>query len=191
MNVMIMEQKLENFTLELLDLSSATTSGPFPLISHPPLRCRPWKRYLVSYIPYNYVKNRLQFIDQIIVVFLKLNYFQVALIKTIHINYCKILYLSFLQLFLLMNIIFILTTRIYSGPFKVVYLTNWYSTFCLNFHLTGIHFRGELQHIGHGGEQKVKCEPIKTYIKLLEEMFHFTRVSNHSHKKWKKFISIQ
>ena len=45
MNVMIMEQKLENFTLELLDLSSATTSGPFPLISHPPLRCRPWKRY--------------------------------------------------------------------------------------------------------------------------------------------------
>ena len=33
---MIMEQKFENFTLELPDLSSATTSGPFPLISHAP-----------------------------------------------------------------------------------------------------------------------------------------------------------
>ena len=34
-------------------------------------------------------------------------------------------------------------------------------TFCLAFYLTGVHFRGELQHVGHVGEQKIKCRPIR------------------------------
>ena len=29
--------------------------------------------------------------------------------------------------------------------------------FCLDLYLTGIHFRGDLQHLGHVGEQKIKC----------------------------------
>ena len=33
--------------------------------------------------------------------------------------------------------------------------------FCLALYLTGVHFRGELQHVGHVGEQKIKCWPIK------------------------------
>ena len=29
--------------------------------------------------------------------------------------------------------------------------------FCLALYLTGVHFRGDLQHLGHVGEQKIKC----------------------------------
>ena len=36
------------------------------------------------------------------------------------------------------------------------------SAFCLALYLTGVHFRGELQHIGHVGGQKIKCRPIRT-----------------------------
>ena len=36
------------------------------------------------------------------------------------------------------------------------------SAFCLTLYLTGVHFRGELQHIGHVGGQKIKCRPIRT-----------------------------
>ena len=34
--------------------------------------------------------------------------------------------------------------------------------FCFALYLTGVHFRGELQHVGHEGEQKIKCQPIRT-----------------------------
>ena len=34
--------------------------------------------------------------------------------------------------------------------------------FCLVLYLTGVHFRGELQHVGHAGEQKMKYQPIRT-----------------------------
>ena len=34
--------------------------------------------------------------------------------------------------------------------------------FCLAFYLTGVHFRGESQHVGHVGEQKSKCRLIRT-----------------------------
>ena len=34
--------------------------------------------------------------------------------------------------------------------------------FCLALFLTGIHFRGELQHVGHMGKQKLKFQPIRT-----------------------------
>ena len=35
-------------------------------------------------------------------------------------------------------------------------------TFCLAIHLTGVHFRGELQHVGDVSEQKCKYRPIRT-----------------------------
>ena len=34
--------------------------------------------------------------------------------------------------------------------------------FCLVLYLTDVHFRGELQHVGHAGEQKIKYQPIRT-----------------------------
>ena len=38
-----------------------------------------------------------------------------------------------------------------------------------------MHFRGNLQHVGHMGEQKIKCGPITTQeitdIRLLEELY--------------------
>ena len=35
-------------------------------------------------------------------------------------------------------------------------------TFCRTFALTGIHFQGQLQHVGHVGQQKITCRPIRT-----------------------------
>ena len=34
--------------------------------------------------------------------------------------------------------------------------------FCLTLYLTGILFRGELQHVGDVSQQKIKCRPIRT-----------------------------
>ena len=50
---------------------------------------------LDQYIPYNYFKNIPYFLDKMIVVTIKLNYFHVALSKTTHVNYYKILHLSY------------------------------------------------------------------------------------------------
>ena len=44
---------------------------------------------------------------------------------------------------------------------EVVYVTIGKSAFCLTLYLTGVHFRGDLQHFGHVGEQKIKCRPIR------------------------------
>ena len=33
--------------------------------------------------------------------------------------------------------------------------------FYLTLHLTGVNFRGKLQHVGHVSEQKVTCRPIR------------------------------
>ena len=38
---------------------------------------------------------------------------------------------------------------------EVAYVTIENSAFCLAFYLTDVHFRGELQHVGHVGEQKI------------------------------------
>ena len=38
----------------------------------------------------------------------------------------------------------------------------WRPSFCLALYLTDVHFQGELQHVGHVGEQKIKCRPIRT-----------------------------
>ena len=45
---------------------------------------------------------------------------------------------------------------------EVVYMTIGNSAFCLALYLTGVYFRGELQHGGHADEQKIKCRPIRT-----------------------------
>ena len=46
---------------------------------------------------------------------------------------------------------------------------------CLTLYLTGVHFRGELQHVGRGGEQKIKFSPIRTReiagVRLQEELY--------------------
>ena len=34
--------------------------------------------------------------------------------------------------------------------------------FWLNLYLTGVHFQGELQHVGDVSEPKIKCQPIRT-----------------------------
>ena len=45
---------------------------------------------------------------------------------------------------------------------------------CLALCLTGVHFRGELQHVGHVGRQKIKCRPIRTRgsgVRLQDELY--------------------
>ena len=48
-------------------------------------------------------------------------------------------------------------------------------TFCVGFYLTGVHFRGELRHVVHVGEQKIKCRPIEPReiagAKLQDELY--------------------
>ena len=39
---------------------------------------------------------------------------------------------------------------------------NWKARFLPRLYFTGVYFRGELQHAGHVGEQKIKCRPIRT-----------------------------
>ena len=34
--------------------------------------------------------------------------------------------------------------------------------FCFFLYLTGVHFRGKLQHDGGASHQKIKCRPIRT-----------------------------
>ena len=49
------------------------------------------------------------------------------------------------------------------------------TTFCLALHLTGVHFRGELKHVGDVSEWKIKCGPIKTWeiggVRLQDELY--------------------
>ena len=45
---------------------------------------------------------------------------------------------------------------------EFVYVTIGNPTFCLAFYLTGVHFQGELHHVGHVGERKIKFRSIRT-----------------------------
>ena len=45
---------------------------------------------------------------------------------------------------------------------EVAHVTIGNQAFCLALYLTGVHCRGELQHLGHVGVQKVKCRLIRT-----------------------------
>ena len=42
------------------------------------------------------------------------------------------------------------------APLEVAYVTIGNPAFCLALYLTGVHFRGELQHVGDVSEQKIK-----------------------------------
>ena len=43
-----------------------------------------------------------------------------------------------------------------------VYVTTGNPAFCLFLYLTGVQFRGELQHDDDASQQKMKCQPIRT-----------------------------
>ena len=43
-----------------------------------------------------------------------------------------------------------------------VYVTIGSPAFCLFIYLDGVHFRGELQHVGDVSQYKIKCRPIRT-----------------------------
>ena len=45
---------------------------------------------------------------------------------------------------------------------EVVYVTIGNPAFCFFLYLIGVHFRGELQHLGDISEKKTKCWPIRT-----------------------------
>ena len=49
-----------------------------------------------------------------------------------------------------------------SSSLEGVYVTVGNPAFCLFLYLTGVHFRGELQHGGDVSQQKIKCRPIRT-----------------------------
>ena len=48
------------------------------------------------------------------------------------------------------------------GPLEGAYVTIGNPAFCLLLYLTGVHFRGELQHGGDVNQQKIKRRPIRT-----------------------------
>ena len=41
-------------------------------------------------------------------------------------------------------------------------MANGNPAFILFLYLTGVHFRGELQHVGDVNQQDIKCQPIRT-----------------------------
>ena len=45
---------------------------------------------------------------------------------------------------------------------EVVYVITGNQAFCLALYLAGVHFQGELQHVGHVSEPKIKCRSIRT-----------------------------
>ena len=65
--------------------------------------------------------------------------------------------INIVYLFFSMSMIFTRQTRC-----VVVYVTIGNTALCLALYLTGVHFRGKLQHVGHVGEQKMKCRPART-----------------------------
>ena len=60
--------------------------------------------------------------------------------------------------------------------------------FCLALYLTGVHFRGELQHVDDVSKEKIKCRPIRTRerggVRLSEELY----ARSYSHKQKKKWL---
>ena len=43
-----------------------------------------------------------------------------------------------------------------------IYVAIGNPAFCRFLYLTGVHFRGELQHGGNVSQYKIKCRPIRT-----------------------------
>ena len=71
-----------------------------------------------------------------------------------------------------------------NGSIKGVSVTIGNSAFCLALYLTGVHLRGELQHVGDVSEQKFKCRPIRTRgiggVRLPEALNVFNRPELYS-----------
>ena len=71
--------------------------------------------------------------------------------------------------------IFIVAGIYYFYHYEVVYETIGNPAFCLALYLTGVHFRGTLQLVGHVGGQKIKYRPIRTRkigsVRLQEELY--------------------
>ena len=44
-----------------------------------------------------------------------------------------------------------------------IYVAIGNPAFCRFLYLTGVHFRGELQHGGNVSQYKIKCRPIRTW----------------------------
>ena len=69
--------------------------------------------------------------------------------------------------------------------YEIVYVTIGNPAFCLAFYLASLHFRGELQHFGHVGEQKIKRWPTRTReiadIKLQNKLFVIQRSHDYQH----------
>ena len=61
------------------------------------------------------------------------------------------------------------------APFKFVYVTMGNPAFSLTFCFTVVHFRGKLQQVDHVGEQRLKCQPIRTReiarVRLYKELY--------------------
>ena len=58
---------------------------------------------------------------------------------------------------------------------ELVYVTVGNPSFYLALYLTAVDFQGKLHHVGHVGEQKIKCWPIRTReiacVRLWEELY--------------------
>ena len=58
---------------------------------------------------------------------------------------------------------------------EVVYVSIGDPAFFLALYLTGVHFRGELRHVGDVSRQKFKCRPIRIREiagpRLLDELY--------------------
>ena len=58
---------------------------------------------------------------------------------------------------------------------EVIYVTIGNPAFCLSLYLTGVHFRGELQHVRDVSEEKIKYRPVRTReigsVRLSEELY--------------------
>ena len=82
-----------------------------------------------------------------------------------------------------------LIVRIFSPSnrhnYEVVYVKIGNRAFCLVLYLNGVHFRGELQQVGHVGERKINCWPIRTReiagVRLSDELWVIVRSHWYHH----------
>lgn len=58
---------------------------------------------------------------------------------------------------------------------EVVYVITGNQAFCFALHLAGVHFQGELQHVGHMNDQKNNGRPIKTHEIIISNCYIKTK----------------
>ena len=86
------------------------------------------------------------------------------------------------------------TRRLFDNEQESVYVANGNPGFFLFLHLTDVHFRLELQHVGDVNQQKIKCQPIRTReiggVSLSDVLYGRTQYIVHKaqgNEKWSKF----